>query len=315
MGEADSSETEPADAGGSPEEGDRRGGSELGGGHCDEDENDAKPQIFILAASSRPDLIDSALLRPGRIEKHVYVGLPNAMERNAILLSVLCNYMSSAQAQAVLQQLVLPASANSMTPADLSAVVNSAHMLAVTEFLAHKEAATRRSSNCIEAAAETPVQLSARQGIAPGAANYSGTVPIGITPTSSVGTIASADHTKKNYERSFSITLEHLQEAFYSVRPSLSREELDYYDGIYRKFKSSSPVSESLTPESEYDSESSDEYAPFSDVDGVGRTKDRHDVGIKGGDSIVDGKSTVVSGLDGGRGRGGGGSMQRVALM
>jgi ATP-dependent 26S proteasome regulatory subunit len=34
-------------------------------------------QVYILAASSRPELIDPALLRPGRIDKHVYLGLPD----------------------------------------------------------------------------------------------------------------------------------------------------------------------------------------------------------------------------------------------
>lgn len=33
--------------------------------------------VFIIAASSRPDLIDPALLRPGRIDRHVYLEYPN----------------------------------------------------------------------------------------------------------------------------------------------------------------------------------------------------------------------------------------------
>ena len=36
--------------------------------------------VFVLAASSRPDLIDPALLRPGRLDKCVYCGIPSSEE-------------------------------------------------------------------------------------------------------------------------------------------------------------------------------------------------------------------------------------------
>ena len=33
--------------------------------------------VYLLAASSRPDLIDQALLRPGRLDNYLYIGYPN----------------------------------------------------------------------------------------------------------------------------------------------------------------------------------------------------------------------------------------------
>ncbi|XP_064456637.1 peroxisomal ATPase PEX1-like [Ornithodoros turicata] len=41
--------------------------------------------VYILAATSRPDLIDPALLRPGRLDKCLYCPLPNEEERASIL--------------------------------------------------------------------------------------------------------------------------------------------------------------------------------------------------------------------------------------
>ncbi|AGO11107.1 AaceriAFR371Wp [[Ashbya] aceris (nom. inval.)] len=44
--------------------------------------------VYVLAATSRPDLIDSALLRPGRLDKSVLCGMPSAAERAAILRAI-----------------------------------------------------------------------------------------------------------------------------------------------------------------------------------------------------------------------------------
>ncbi|CEP63170.1 AAA family ATPase peroxin 1 LALA0_S07e03972g [Lachancea lanzarotensis] len=45
--------------------------------------------VYVLAATSRPDLIDSALLRPGRLDKSVLCGLPSAPERLEILQTII----------------------------------------------------------------------------------------------------------------------------------------------------------------------------------------------------------------------------------
>ena len=41
--------------------------------------------VTIVAATNRPDMIDKALLRPGRIDRIIYVGLPDAKARHEIL--------------------------------------------------------------------------------------------------------------------------------------------------------------------------------------------------------------------------------------
>lgn len=43
--------------------------------------------VAVVAATNRPDLVDPALLRPGRLERHVFVELPDAAARTEILVA------------------------------------------------------------------------------------------------------------------------------------------------------------------------------------------------------------------------------------
>jgi ribosome biogenesis ATPase len=45
--------------------------------------------IYVIAATNRPDIIDPAMLRPGRLERLLYIGLPGPTERVSILRAVL----------------------------------------------------------------------------------------------------------------------------------------------------------------------------------------------------------------------------------
>jgi AFG3 family protein len=42
------------------------------------------PGVIVLAANNRPDVLDKALPRAGRLDRHVYLELPNVNERAAI---------------------------------------------------------------------------------------------------------------------------------------------------------------------------------------------------------------------------------------
>lgn len=57
--------------------------TEMDGVIDDSDEN--SQQILVVAASNRPDMIDDALLRPGRLSKHIYVPAPDLQSRISIL--------------------------------------------------------------------------------------------------------------------------------------------------------------------------------------------------------------------------------------
>ena len=47
-----------------------------------------RKQIFIIAATNRPDIIDPAMLRPGRLDKLLYVPLPSKEDRLSILQTI-----------------------------------------------------------------------------------------------------------------------------------------------------------------------------------------------------------------------------------
>lgn len=47
--------------------------------------------VFILAATNRPDVVDPAILRPGRLDKIIYVGLPTSEDRVDILKTITKN--------------------------------------------------------------------------------------------------------------------------------------------------------------------------------------------------------------------------------
>ncbi|OBZ72212.1 putative AAA domain-containing protein C16E9.10c [Grifola frondosa] len=50
---------------------------------------DARKSVYVIAATNRPDMIDPAMCRPGRLDKLLYVDLPSANERAEIMRTVM----------------------------------------------------------------------------------------------------------------------------------------------------------------------------------------------------------------------------------
>ena len=74
----------------------RQRGSGLGGGHDEREQTlnqllvemdgfGSNEGVIVMAATNRADILDNALLRPGRVDRQVYVGLPDIRGREAIL--------------------------------------------------------------------------------------------------------------------------------------------------------------------------------------------------------------------------------------
>lgn len=49
---------------------------------------ESRRSVFVIAATNRPELIDPAMLRPGRLDKLLYVPLPTPDDRAAILKAI-----------------------------------------------------------------------------------------------------------------------------------------------------------------------------------------------------------------------------------
>mmetsp|Transcript_23725 Transcript_23725/g.47295 ORF Transcript_23725/g.47295 Transcript_23725/m.47295 type:complete len:1290 (-) Transcript_23725:113-3982(-) len=99
-------------------------------------------QIFIIAATSRPDKIDKALLRPGRLERHIYMGYPESMvEWNDLFRSIMmCRDVDEEIAQIstddFFREFCQDAEyAKDFSAADMKAVMDTAHLLRVHEIL------------------------------------------------------------------------------------------------------------------------------------------------------------------------------------
>lgn len=87
--------------------------------------------VFVLAATNRPDLIDPALLRPGRLDKLVYCGIPTADEATEIL-EILAQTVPMAEDSGIDWKDVARR-CPSWTSADLQALVSSAQLEAIHE--------------------------------------------------------------------------------------------------------------------------------------------------------------------------------------
>ncbi|GAA97291.1 hypothetical protein E5Q_03969 [Mixia osmundae IAM 14324] len=92
-----------------------------------------RKQVFVVGATNRPDMIDPAMVRPGRLDKLLYVDLPTPAEREDIIRaqSTKTPFASDVDLAAV----AVDARCDGFSGADLSALVREACSLALREVL------------------------------------------------------------------------------------------------------------------------------------------------------------------------------------
>jgi transitional endoplasmic reticulum ATPase len=106
----------------------------------------AKKNVFIIGATNRPDQLDSAIMRPGRLDQLVYIPLPDFDSRMSILKAVLRKTPLSPDIN--LKQLC--EATDKFSGADLTEICQRACKLAVKESIEYEMDASKKGSNMME---------------------------------------------------------------------------------------------------------------------------------------------------------------------
>ncbi len=123
----------------------------------------AKKNVFIIGATNRPDQIDPALLRPGRLDQLIYIPLPDDPSRISILRAALKKSPIAPEVDLGYLAKMTPG----FSGADLTEICQRAAKLAIRESIEadirrarerkEREAAAGADSNMEEDAEEDPV--------------------------------------------------------------------------------------------------------------------------------------------------------------
>ncbi|BGP29359.1 Ribosome bioproteinsis ATPase rix7 [Rhodotorula toruloides] len=90
-----------------------------------------RKQVFVIGATNRPDILDPAMCRPGRLDKLLYVDLPSAPERAEILRAV--TRKTPLAPDVDLDKIARDEKSERLSGADLSALVREAAVSALRE--------------------------------------------------------------------------------------------------------------------------------------------------------------------------------------
>lgn len=115
----------------------RKRGAGLGGGHDEREQTlnqllvemdgfGKNEGVIVMSATNRPDILDKALLRPGRFDRTIYVGLPDVRER----LEILKVHTKNKKLKSDVDLEDIAKTTTGFSPADLENLCNEAALLA-----------------------------------------------------------------------------------------------------------------------------------------------------------------------------------------
>ena len=168
---------------------------------------DGQGQVFVLAATSRPDMVDIALLRPGRIEKHLYVGFPSEKQRLEIMLLALASYKYSEDVPAAVREISSDEFSRGYTGADIKGIIDTAYLMAVHECIEYRKSSSSSSSS---------------------------------RPLNALCDESSASTTRRDLDHGAIMTAAHLYRSLTSSKPSVSESDRKFYAEIHGRFRHAS---------------------------------------------------------------------------
>ncbi len=181
--------------------------------------------VFVIAATNRPDMIDPALLRPGRIERHIYIPPPDKEGRKEIFKIHLRGKPLAFEDEDVKKAVELLKSENKefekvksvqdieKLPDELRRKLEEKLRDVVCEWLAEKTEGYTGAD--IEAVCREAGMLAIREAIKPGMTKEEA----------------------KEIAGKIRITKKHLEKAIERIKPSLTKDDLKRYEDIMETFR------------------------------------------------------------------------------
>lgn len=166
---------------------------------CEMDGVGAKKTLFIIGATNRPDILDPAILRPGRLDQLIYIPMPDEGSRMAILKANLRKTPVSSQVD--LHHIA--AKTKGFSGADMAAICQRAVKAAIRDAIA-ADLQHRR-------------EVEQRQAEREALAEKGQPVP-------------EEEEEDDDFDPVPEVTIAHFREALQGARPSVSRHDLERYE-------------------------------------------------------------------------------------